>query len=116
MHNSERLVRGRDRCTLLVHPEDAERLGLTDGAGARVASRVGEVIAPVEVSDEVMAGVVSLPHGWGHDREGTRLGVASAHAGVSINDLTDPAAVDTLTGNAVLNGVPVTVEAAPAQA
>ncbi|MEZ4316173.1 MAG: molybdopterin oxidoreductase family protein [Myxococcota bacterium] len=109
MHNSERLVRGRDRCTLLVHPEDAARAGLSDGQVAHVQSAVGAVEVPVEVSDTVMPGVVSLPHGWGHGRRGTQQSVASAHPGVSVNDLTDPAAVDALTGNAVLNGVPVEI-------
>lgn len=112
MHNSERLVRGKERCTLLVHPEDAARLGLVDGQPAAVRSRVGEIVAPVEISDEVMAGVVSLPHGWGHSREGVRLSVAQQRPGVSINDLTDPARLDVLTGNASLNGVPVEVVAA----
>jgi anaerobic selenocysteine-containing dehydrogenase len=118
LHNSERLVRGKDRCTLMVHPEDAGRLGLSTGDQARVKSNVGELVAPVEVTDAVMVGVVSLPHGYGHNRNGTQLDVASRFAGVSVNDLTDPAEVDRLTGNAVLNGVPVSVEpfadAAPA--
>jgi anaerobic selenocysteine-containing dehydrogenase len=111
MHNSERLVKGRDRCTLLVHPEDAAARGLASGARARLVSRVGAVEVPVEVTDAVMRGVVSLPHGWGHHRQGTRLSVASAHAGASINDVTDDALVDRLGGTAVLNGVPVRVEA-----
>ena len=109
LHNSERLVRGKPRCTLLVHPDDASRIGLSDGGEARVRSRVGEVVAPVEVSDEIMPGVVSLPHGWGHGRQGVRLKVAAAHAGVSLNDLTDELRVDTLSGVAAVNGVPVEV-------
>jgi len=109
MHNCERLVKGRNRCTLLIHPLDASRLGLADGAEARVSSRVGEVIAPVEISDDIMPGVVSLPHGWGHDRKGVRLRVARRHPGASINDLTDHERVDSLSGNAALSGVPVTV-------
>ncbi len=112
LHNSERLVRGKDRCTLMVHPDDAVRLNLADGGAARVTSNVGSLVAPVEVTDAVMAGVVSLPHGYGHGRKGVRLDVASRYAGVSVNDLTDPAEVDRLTGNAVLNGVPVAVEPA----
>ena len=114
LHNSQRLVKGKDRCTLLVSPQDAATHGLTDGGLARVRSRVGEVEAPVEVSDEMMPGVVSLPHGWGHGRQGVRQRVAVAHAGVSVNDLTDAQQVDGLTGNAVLNGVPVVLEAIPA--
>jgi anaerobic selenocysteine-containing dehydrogenase len=114
MHNLPGLVSGRPRCTLLVHPDDAAARGLGDGAPARVRSRVGEVTVPVEVSDEVMPGVVSLPHGWGHDRAGVRLRVAAQHAGASVNDLTDHEAVDPLGGTAVLNGTPVTVTPAEA--
>jgi anaerobic selenocysteine-containing dehydrogenase len=109
MHNLELLVSGPERCTLHVHPDDAARLGLADGALARVESRAGALEAPVEVTDAVMAGVVSLPHGWGHDAPGARLGVAGAHAGVNANLLADEALVDALSGNAVLNGIPVAV-------
>ena len=112
MHNLGVLVKGKDRCTLQVNPADAERLGLHTGGSATVASRVGKLIAPVEVTDEVMAGVVSLPHGWGHDREGTQMGVATDHAGVNSNILTDEEAIDPLSGNAVLNAIPVTVSPA----
>lgn len=111
MHNIPGLVSGRARCTLHVHPEDASRLGLHDGATARVSSRVGSVEAPVEVTEAVMKGVVSLPHGWGHDDEHARLSVAREHAGVSSNDLTDEAEVDAHSGNAVMNGIPIQVEA-----
>src|SRR5439155_11492482 len=83
MHNLPVLVKGKARCTLHVHPDDAERLGLGDVA--RVRSRVGEVVAPVEVTEDVMPGGVSLPHGWGHDAPGRQLAVASAHAGVKSN-------------------------------
>ena len=112
MHNLPALVKGKDRCTLLVHPDDAGRLGLADGGRALVRSAAGQIEAPVELTDEIMPGVVSLPHGWGHDEEGVRLGVASAHAGVNSNVLADETAVDPLSGNAVLNGIPV--ELAPA--
>ena len=112
MHNVDVLVKGRDRCTLLVHPDDAERLDLTDGGDAEVSSRVGTVTATVQVSDEVMAGVVSLPHGWGHDRPGTALGVAARRPGTNSNVLTDEDALDPLSGTSVLNGIPV--EVAPA--
>jgi anaerobic selenocysteine-containing dehydrogenase len=110
MHNSPRLVRGKPRCTLMMHPEDAARRGLADGQVARVESRVGSVDIPVEVTDEIMPGVVSIPHGWGHDRPGTRQATALRHAGVSLNDLTDDLAVDALCGNAAFSGVPVRVE------
>jgi anaerobic selenocysteine-containing dehydrogenase len=109
MHNLELLVSGPERCTLHVHPDDAARLGLQDGATARVENRAGALEAPVEVTDGVMPGVVSLPHGWGHDAPGARLGVAGAHAGVNANLLADEALVDALSGNAVLNGIPVAV-------
>ncbi|MGM1061264.1 molybdopterin-dependent oxidoreductase [Saccharothrix sp. Mg75] len=111
LHNVPALVKGR-LCTLLVNPDDARRLGLVDGGTARVASRVGEVEATVEVSADLTAGVVSLPHGWGHDRPGTRLATASAHPGVNVNRLTDDHALDPLSGTAVLNGVPVHVSPA----
>jgi anaerobic selenocysteine-containing dehydrogenase len=109
MHNLPGLVRGSNRCTLQIHPDDAGRLGLTDAGIAEVASESGAVEAEVEITDEVMPGVVSLPHGWGHGRPGTRGSVAAAHAGVSANTLTDPRAIDPLSGNAVLNGLPVRV-------
>ena len=112
MHNIETLVRGRPRCTLWVHPDDAARLGLADGAAARVRSRAGRVEVPVEVTDAIMPGVVSVPHGWGHDAPGIALRVASAHAGVNSNLLADELAMDPLSGNAVLNGIPVTIEPA----
>jgi anaerobic selenocysteine-containing dehydrogenase len=111
MHNLPALVKGKDRCTVWVNPADAERLGLADGGRARVTSGVGELEAPVEVTDEIMAGVISIPHGWGHDAPGVRLRVASEHAGVNSN-LLAPTEVDPLSGNAVLNGIPV--ELAPA--
>ena len=110
LHNSQRLVKGKPRCTLLMHPDDAARRNVQHGAMVRLRSRVGEVRVAAEISTDVMPGVVSLPHGWGHDREGVRLGVASRHAGVSINDLVDDRLLDALTGTAVLNGTPVEVE------
>jgi anaerobic selenocysteine-containing dehydrogenase len=112
LHNSQRLVKGKPRCTVLVHPRDAAARGLTDGDDAIVRSRAGQIRVPVEVSDEIMPGVVSVPHGWGHHREGTRLSVASAVPGVSVNDVTDEAFVDPMSGNSALNGVAVEVERA----
>lgn len=109
MHNVEKLVRGRDRCTLLIHPDDAQRLGIADGAPARVASEAGSIVAPAEVSDEMMPGVVSLPHGWGHDRAGAQLSVAARYAGVNNNLLAPGTLVDVPSGNAVVNGIPVNV-------
>ena len=107
MHNLEPLVKGKEACTAHVHPDDARRLGLEDGAEAKLVSSTGSVIVPVEVTDTVMPGVVSMPHGWGHDRPGTRMGVAHEHAGVNSNMLSDQALVDPVSGNAVLNGIPV---------
>ena len=109
MHNIEVLVKGKPRCTLHVHPDDAARLGVRDGHHARVASRVGEVDAVVEVTEDIRPGVVSLPHGWGHGLPGTRLNVAAERAGVNSNVLTDDRALDPLSGTSVLNGIPVTV-------
>jgi anaerobic selenocysteine-containing dehydrogenase len=109
MHNLTPLIKGPERCTLLVHPQDAARLGLTDGARARVISRVGELVAPVQLTDDIMCGVVSLPHGFGHDRPGTRMSVAAAHPGANVNLLSDAATRDVPSGNAALNAVPVTV-------
>ena len=107
MHNVEVLVKGKPRCVLHVHPDDASAIGLVDGGQAKVSSRVGTVVVPVEVTDGIRRGVVSLPHGWGHDLPGADLEVAARHAGVNVNVLTDDEAVDALTGTAVLNGVPV---------
>ncbi|HEV2780606.1 MAG TPA: molybdopterin oxidoreductase family protein [Actinophytocola sp.] len=116
MHNSERLVKGRPRCTLLMHPEDAAARGLAAGDVAELSSASGTVEVPVEVTDSIMPGVVSLPHGWGHGRPGVRLAVAAAHPGASVNDVTDERFVDALTGTAAFSGVPVRVKAmVPAQ-
>jgi anaerobic selenocysteine-containing dehydrogenase len=112
MHNIRVLMKGKDRCTLLVHPDDAMRIGLQHGAHAKVVSEAGSLIAPVEVSDEMMRGVVSLPHGWGHDRPGARLSIAAEHAGVNNNHLAPGRFVDVPSGNAAVNGIPV--EVAPA--
>ena len=112
MHNSHRLVKGPSRCTLLMHPADAARRALTSGAKIKVSSRVDSIELELALSDEMMPGVVSIPHGWGHDRAGIQLDVARRHAGASINDLTDEMRLDALTGNAAFSGVPVRVEAA----
>ncbi|MFF8194161.1 molybdopterin oxidoreductase family protein [Streptomyces bobili] len=107
MHNVPALTGGTNRCTVQVHPEDAERLGLRDGEPVRVKGAGGEITAPAEVTDGVRRGVVSIPHGWGHDRPGTRLSHASTDPGVNVNQLLDGSLLDPLSGNAVLNGVPV---------
>ena len=116
MHNSERLTRGRPRHQLLMHPDDLAERGLSDGSTVSVTSRVGTVAVEVAATDDMMRGVVSLPHGYGHARPGVRLGRATGVPGVSINDLTDPELLD-VSGNAALSGVPVTVSAVePAEA
>ncbi|MEV8367033.1 molybdopterin oxidoreductase family protein [Streptomyces niveus] len=112
MHNVPTLNGGSNRCTVQVHPADAERLGLTDGGPARVTTEAGEITLPVEITDTVRAGVVSVPHGWGHDRPGTRMAVARARPGVNVNQLLDGSRRDPLSGTSVLNGFPV--ELAPA--
>jgi len=112
MHNIDVLMKGRHECTLLIHPEDAAALGVDDGQQAEVASAAGKVIATVEVTEDIMPGVVSLPHGWGHDREGMAMSVAAAKPGVNSNILSDEGDLDAISGNAVLNAIPVTVAAA----
>ncbi len=114
MHNLPLLVSGPPRCTAHVHPVDAERLGLTDGAPARVRSRAGQIEVPVQVTDDVMPGVVSIPHGWGHDTPGAMLGVASGQPGANSNVLADELLLEPLSGTAILNGIPV--ELAPVTA
>jgi len=111
MHNLPALVKGKESCTLHIHPDDAERLGLADGEIARVSSAAGSLDAPVETTEDIMRGVVSIPHGWGHGAEGARMGVAAEHAGVNSNVLADESMVEPLSGNAVLNGIPVEVSA-----
>jgi anaerobic selenocysteine-containing dehydrogenase len=107
MHNLPLLMRGKDRCTVHVHPDDARRVGLGDGERARVSSRTGTIELPVEVTDAVMPGVVSIPHGWGHDETGIAMSVAAEHAGANSNVLADEQLFDVPSGNAVLNGIPV---------
>jgi anaerobic selenocysteine-containing dehydrogenase len=113
MHNLDILVKGKERCTLHLHPEDADRLGIADGDTACVRSRRGEVAVTVQVTDAIMPGVVSIPHGWGHGMDGADLSVAAGRPGVNSNILADGELFDPLSGNAVLNGIPVRVESAP---
>jgi anaerobic selenocysteine-containing dehydrogenase len=112
MHNSQRLVKGRARCTLLMHPGDAASRGLASGAVVRLRSRVGEVRVPLEVTADIAPGVVSLPHGWGQTQGKAELRVAREQIGASINDVTDDARVDVLSGTAAFSGTPVQVERA----
>ena len=112
LHNAPSLMTGRERCTLLVHPDDAARLGLRDGGSARITSAAASLVVPVEVSDEVARGVVCLPHGFGHGRSGTQLSVAALRPGVNSNALSDASALDLPSGTAVVNGIPVAVRPA----
>lgn len=109
MHNIEVLVKGKDRCTLQMHPNDAQRVGALDGSVVRIASKVGAIDAVVELTSNIRERVVSLPHGWGHNVSGTRMSVAAKRAGVNSNVLTDENEMDPLSGNSVMNGIPVTV-------
>jgi len=109
MHNLPTLAKGPERCTLFVHPADAQRLGLSQGTSARITRDGHSAVAPVELTDTMMQGVVCLPHGWGHDRPGARLQVAAERPGASLNDVLDESQRDPLSGNAVLSGVAVTI-------
>lgn len=111
MHNSQRLVKGKNRCTVMLHPEDAARLGIADSMDVEVSSEAGTIRLPAEITDGIMPGVISIPHGFGHARKGVRLGVASRHAGVSVNDVIRSDHTDALTGTAILNGQPVELRA-----
>jgi anaerobic selenocysteine-containing dehydrogenase len=110
MHNIAVLTKGSLACTAQLHPDDAQRIGVATGDEVRITSRVGHIEIPVEVTDSVTQGVVSVPHGWGHDMAGTRMDVARRKAGVNSNILSDDKAMDPLSGNAVLSAIPVTVE------
>ena len=112
LHNSYRMVKGRDRCTALIHPDDAAKQDIIDGEIIEVRSRIGAIQIKAELSDEMMPGAISIPHGWGHHRDGIQLDIAAAHAGVSINDIIDDELVDELCGVSVINATPVTIERA----
>ena len=110
MHNFTRLVKGKKRCNVLLHPNDAAKLGIKEGEDVKVVSNIGDIVLPAEITDDVMEGVVSIPHGWGHHRKGIRLDIAQQNAGVSLNDIMDHQLVDDLCGTSVLNGVPVKIQ------
>ena len=109
LHNVPALMKGKDRCTLLIHPDDAARCGVADGDVATVKSASGEIKVPVEVTDAIKPGVVSMPHGWGHGKPGTRMAVANGSPGANTNVLSPPMFIDEPSGNGALNGIPVTV-------
>lgn len=110
MHNSQRLVKGKERCTLMISPKDAARSGLQAGDSAKISTPTGKIVLPVEITEDIMPGVVSVPHGWGHDRGGIGQSVAEAHAGASINDVISDEQIDPLVGTSVLNGQSVQVK------
>jgi anaerobic selenocysteine-containing dehydrogenase len=110
LHNSYRMVKGKKRCLALVHPQDAAARGIQDGDMAVVRSRVGAIRIPVSIDENIMPGVISIPHGWGHRVDGVGLRIARQHAGVNTNILTDDYFLDSLSGNAALNGVPVSLD------
>jgi anaerobic selenocysteine-containing dehydrogenase len=109
LHNVPALMKGKDRCTLLIHPDDAARCGIADDDVVTVKSEAGEIKVPVEVTDAIKPGVVSMPHGWGHGKPGTRMSVANNSPGVNTNALSPPTFVDEPSGNGALNGIPVTI-------
>ncbi|MEM7550963.1 MAG: molybdopterin oxidoreductase family protein [Bacteroidota bacterium] len=110
LHNSHRLVKGKNRCTAMIHPDDAQKNKVEHGEEITISSRVGKIKLEAEVTESIMPGVISIPHGWGHNRKGTDWKIAEAHAGESINDLTDNQSLDHISGNAALSGVPVEIE------
>jgi anaerobic selenocysteine-containing dehydrogenase len=110
LHNVATMVKGRDRCTVLLHPEDAASRGIEDRAAVAVSSPHGRIELPAEVSDEIRSGTVAIPHGWGHDRKGVGWSTAAAHGGVNVNRLHDPHRVDPVSGNGALNATWVRLE------
>ena len=109
LHNVPALMKGKDRCTLLIHPEDAARCGIGDNDVVTVKSAAGEIKVPVEITDAIKPGVVSMPHGWGHGKPGTRMSVANGSPGANTNVLSPPTFIDEPSGNGALNGIPVTI-------
>ena len=109
LHNSQRMVKGTNRCTALISQQDAQVRGVNDGDVVEVHSRVGKIQIIASITDDIMQGVISIPHGWGHDMKGTRLSIANANAGVNTNVLTDDYLLDDVSGNAVLNGIPISL-------
>ena len=110
MHNLHVLTKGKNRCTALIHPDDASRLKLSAGALVRVSTHIGAIELPVTITDAILPGVISIPHGWGHDMEGTELDIARRNPGVNFNHIVDQRLMDVPSGNAILSGVPVSVE------
>ncbi|MDH5630377.1 MAG: molybdopterin oxidoreductase family protein, partial [Gammaproteobacteria bacterium] len=110
LHNSYRMVKGKNRCTALMNIDDAQSLAINNGDMIQVESRVGQIEIEVSLTEEIMPGVISIPHGWGHNINGVKLDIATKHSGVNTNILTDEKFIDGLSGNAALNGVPISVK------
>ncbi|RSK29100.1 molybdopterin oxidoreductase family protein [Bacillus sp. HMF5848] len=110
MHNLDVLVKGKNRCTLYMNPHDAMDVNIEDGDAVKITSRVGTIEIDVKLQEDIKRGVVSIPHGWGHQFEDTRMQIARKHAGVNVNDLSDSNVMDAVSGNAVFNGIPVNIE------
>jgi len=110
MHNSHRLVKGKNRCIALINPLDAKNNNLKEGDMAEVFSAVGKITLPISITEKIKAGVVSIPHGWGHVYEGLELSIAKKNPGVNVNILMDDGEIDELSGNAVLSGVPISIQ------
>lgn len=111
MHNYKRLMKGKDRCTAIINSQDAIKKGITDGQKIIIRSKVGEITIPAEISHDIKPGVISIPHGFGHGKAGTNLTVANEFPGVNVNDLSNDSMMDLISGNAVLNGIPVQLDA-----
>ncbi|KZY30868.1 hypothetical protein A3730_19910 [Alcanivorax sp. HI0044] len=109
MHNSQRLIKGKGRFTAIVHPQDAQRLGVEEGADVTISGSAGSITLPASISDDIMPGVISVPHGWGHDRDGVQLEIARSTQGCSVNDVIGTERVEAVTAMAQLNGIPVTL-------
>ncbi|RFS26126.1 molybdopterin dinucleotide-binding protein [Acinetobacter sp. SWAC5] len=110
MHNSQRLVKGKNRCDLFIHPQTANVYSIEHGEQVYITSEIGALKVTIAVTEDIMPNVVSLPHGWGHHRKGMQLSIASSNPGISVNDITDHNFIDTLSGNAALNGIPVELQ------
>ena len=110
MHNLEVLVKGKPRCTLQINPADAQARGIGDADEVGIATATGSIIAPAEITDRIMSGVVSLPHGWGHTMDGTKLAIANSRPGVNSNLLSPTDQLDPLSGNATLTAIPVEID------
>ncbi|HHL32015.1 MAG TPA: molybdopterin oxidoreductase family protein, partial [Oceanospirillales bacterium] len=111
MHNSQRLVKGKPRCLAIINQVDAQKHQLQEGDSIKVISQTSELVIAVTITENIKAGIISIPHGWGHNQPDTKLAIANKHPGVNINNLMNDTEIDELSGNAVLAGVPIRIEA-----